>query len=62
MNTILYTTLIKSHSKDKNIAKALEIFDLMSTNPHTMPNNVTFNSLIDCAVRCDNCQAAKDIF
>ena len=65
INTIIYTTLIKGFSKAYKLVKALEIFDVMKMShniksPHNetdekvKPNNVTYNSLIDCCIRCNN--------
>jgi len=50
VNTIIYTTILKGFTKEKNFAKAEEIFNLMLKRPDIKPNLVTFNSLLDCAV------------
>ena len=52
MNPIIYTTLIKGHSKNYNLDEALKLYEEMKMNPDISPNNVTYNSLIDCCVRC----------
>ena len=56
MNTVIYTTMIKAFQKSYQLEKALEIYELMltemKTNPNATPNIVTFNSLLDCCVRC----------
>lgn len=58
MNTILYTTMIKAYSKAFHLEQAVNIFNQMmeekETNPDVTPNNVTYNSLLDCCVRCFN--------
>jgi len=33
----------------------------MLKSNRSKPNNVTFNSLIDCAVRCDDAKIAKKL-
>ena len=62
-NTIIYTTLIKGFSKTQQLDKALNIFELMKADPKSTPNNVTFNSLLDCCVKCDySMQKTNKIF
>lgn len=61
LNTILNTTLIKAYSKAKNISKVLEIFERMKKEKSNLPNNVTYNSVIDCCVRNDQMHLAEMI-
>lgn len=58
LNTIIYTTLIKGFAKSYKLQKALEIFDTMKLDSKIKPNNVTYNSLIDCCVRCGDTKKA----
>lgn len=53
-NTIIFTTLIKGFAKVNNLQMALSIFSEMkeSLDQKSLPNNVTYNSLIDCCIRC----------
>lgn len=67
-NTIIFTTMIKAYSKTQNLKAALRIFELMLTleqergdsesakatadNQSIGPNIITYNSIIDCCVRC----------
>jgi len=54
-NTVIYTTMIKAYSKTFKLEKALDIYDLMMQGDSSQqPNIITFNSLIDCCVRCNN--------
>jgi pentatricopeptide repeat protein len=62
MNIVLYTTLIKAYSKTKNIQKVLEIFNKMKRDKNNSPNNVTFNSVIDCCIKCDEIKLSEKIF
>ena len=66
LNTILYTTMIKAHSKTFQLEKALMLFNEMTsqmkTNMAVAPNNISFNSLIDCCIRCFNMPKAAEIF
>jgi len=62
LNTIIYTTIIKGFAKCFNLDKALEIYQTMKQDEKIKPNNVTFNSLLDCCVRCNNIQTASLIF
>ena len=66
MNTVIYTTMIKAYQKSYQLEKALEIYELMlaemKTNPNATPNIVTFNSLLDCCVRCFDFSQASQIF
>lgn len=66
LNTILYTTMIKAYSKAFQLEHAIELYNQMmqekATNPDVTPNNVTFNSLLDCCVRCFNMPQAQVIF
>ena len=66
MNTVIYTTMIKAYQKSYQLEKALEIYETMlkemKTNPNSAPNIVTFNSLLDCCVRCFDVAQATQIF
>jgi pentatricopeptide repeat protein len=68
LNTIIYTTMIKGFAKCFNLEGALDIYYKMkkdfalSGESHIRPNNVTFNSLLDCCVRCNHIEKAKEIF
>ena len=54
LNTIIYTTMIKAYAKSFKLEKALEIYYTMKDDERNSPNNVTFNSLMDCCIRCNN--------
>ena len=54
LNTIIYTTIIKGYAKAYKLDKALEIYHVMRMDEKNHPNNVTFNSLMDCCIRCNN--------
>ena len=62
MNIVLYTTLIKAYSKNKELHKVLEIFNQMKNDKNNSPNNVTYNSVIDCCVKNDDMKLAENIF
>ncbi len=62
MNTILYTTMIKAFNRINNITKVLEIFNKMKKDKANLPNIVTFNSVIDCCVKCNNMREAETKF
>lgn len=61
-NTIIYTTLIKGFAKTFKLDSALEVYDIMRKDDKLKPNNVTFNSLLDCCVRCNDINKASEIF
>ena len=67
VNTIIYTTLIKGFSKAYKMERALEVFEIMKETADcadfkSLPNNVTYNSLIDCCIRCGRLDKAHEIF
>lgn len=62
MNTIIYTTMIKGYSKAHKLDQALELYEIMKKDQNVEPNNVTYNSLLDCCVRCDNMKQAQTLF
>ena len=62
MNTIIYTTILKGFTKEKNIAKALETFNIMKASSEMKPNIITYNSLLDCAVQCNEFSKMDQIF
>ena len=62
MNTILYTTLIKAYSKQKDINKVIEIFNTMKKSQNSKPNIITYNSIIDCCIKCDKFKLAYEYF
>ena len=61
-NTIIYTTMIKGYTKKRNLRKAMKILEAMKADENVEPNVVTYNSLLECAVRCNEFDAAKQIF
>ena len=62
MNTILYTTLIKAYTKQKDINKVVEIFNTMKNTKNSKPNIITYNSIIDCCIKCNNFTLAYEYF
>ena len=62
MNTIIYTTLIKGFAKTQQLDLALKIYERMKEDKKTKPNIVTYNSLLDCAARCNDSDKANEIF
>lgn len=62
MNTVLYTTMIKAYSKTHNLQKVIEIFEKMKKDRSNFPNNVTYNSVIDCCIKCNNLREAESKF
>jgi pentatricopeptide repeat protein len=62
MNTILYTTLIKAYTKQKDINKVIEIFNTMKQSQNSKPNIITYNSIIDCCIKCDKFNLAYEYF
>ena len=62
MNTILYTTLIKAYTKQKDLSKVIEIFNTMKKTVNSKPNIITYNSIIDCCIKCDNFNLAYQYF
>jgi pentatricopeptide repeat protein len=61
-NTVIYTTLLKGFTKEKNFSRAVEIFELMKLSPATEPNLISYNALLECAVQSEEYQAMDDIF
>jgi len=59
MNTVLYTTMIKAYSKKSNLAKVIDIFNRMKKDKNNYPNIVTYNSVIDCCIKCNNMREAE---
>eukprot|EP00347_Sterkiella_histriomuscorum_P013026 403366299 len=62
LNTIIFTTLIKGFAKSFKLDQALEVYQIMKMDDKIKPNNVTFNSLIDCCIRCNSIKKAMEIF
>ena len=61
-NTVIYTTLIKGFTQTKNLEGAIKIYDKMKKDPTCQPNNITYNSLLDCCTKCNDLNKLKDIF
>jgi len=61
-NTIILTTLIKGYSKNKDLKSALQIYQKMLMDPATFPNNVTYNSLLDCCAKSNDIQMLETVF
>jgi pentatricopeptide repeat protein len=62
MNTIIYTTILKGFTKERNLSKALETFNIMKGSSEMKPNIITYNSLLDCAVQCNEFYKMDEIF
>lgn len=58
-NTILYTTVIKMFNLEKNLSEAKKVFEEMLRSKKSYPNNVTFNTMIDTAIKCDELSLAE---
>jgi len=58
-NTILSTTVIKMFNLEKNLPGARGIFEDMLRSKKSYPNNVTFNTMIDTAIKCDDLSLAE---
>lgn len=58
--------MIKAYSKAFMLDKSLDLYNKMMkekhNNPDVTPNNVTYNSLLDCCVRCFSMPQAQQIF
>lgn len=61
-NTIIYTTLIKGFTKTKNLKGAMDIYQKMILDPNSPPNNVTYNSLLDCCAKCNDLRMLDKLF
>ena len=61
MNTIIYTTIIKGFTKEKNLEKAMQTLENMK-KLDVKPNLVTFNSLLDCSVQCFSFEKMEKIY
>ena len=64
-NTIIYTTLIKGFARKKELKSAMRLYETMKHRMRSgecTPNNVTYNSLLDCCVRCGNLDLALQIW
>lgn len=66
MNTVFYTTMIKGYSKEWRLEQAYHLYQQMlqemTVNPAVAPNTITYNSLLDCCVRCFDMPRATTIF
>jgi pentatricopeptide repeat protein len=61
-NTIINTTLIKGFTKTKNLKGALQIYQKMKSDSNSLPNNVTYNSLLDCCTKCNDLNMLETVF
>lgn len=59
-NTILYTTLMKGYGMARNLEGALMLFNEMKQE-RVAVNTITFNSMIDVAVRAHDCDKAEEL-
>ena len=64
INTVIYSTLIKGYSKVNNLGKALEILNFMekSEELEARPNLITYNTVLDCAVRCNDFKTLEELY
>ena len=60
--------MIKAYSRTYQLNRALEIYNIMveksakEAKSECVPNIITFNSIIDCCVRCGEMVKATEIF
>ena len=62
MNTIIYTTLIKGFTKKRDLQHAITTLEEMKKDVNVQPNIVTYNSLLECAVKCNDFSMAEKIY
>jgi pentatricopeptide repeat protein len=62
MNTVLYTTLIKAYSKNRNLRQVIDVFNSMKRDKDNPPNNITYNSVIDCCIKNNELERAEEMF
>jgi pentatricopeptide repeat protein len=66
MNTVIFTTMIKAHSKEWMLNEAISLYEQMLeemvVNPAVAPNTITYNSIIDVCVKCFRMDKATEIF
>ncbi|CAD7967211.1 unnamed protein product [Amoebophrya sp. A25] len=60
-NTILYTTLMKGYGMARNLDGAIGLFNEMKAEQVPV-NTITFNSMIDVAVRAHDCGKAEELY
>ena len=61
INTIIYTTMIKGYSNARRVEDALALYEKMKLSSNIKPNNITYNSLIDCWVRWGEIEKASTL-
>lgn len=44
---------------EKNLQAATELFEDMLKSKYSYPNNVTFNTMLDTAIKCDDLALAE---
>lgn len=44
------------------VKEAIKLFNIMKENPKTMPNLITYNSLLDVAAKVGDVESTKMIF
>jgi pentatricopeptide repeat protein len=62
MNTVLYTTLIKAYAKTRNLRQVIDVFNSMKKDKENSPNNITYNSVIDCCIKNNELGMAEKMF
>jgi leucine-rich PPR motif-containing protein len=58
---VLYNSLLDGCSKNKNLTKAFEVFEIMQKDPNCQPTTVSYNSLIDACVRTSSLSKAWEL-
>ena len=60
-NIVIQSTILKGFTKQKNMQKALTIFQRMIDNK-LKPNLIAYNSLLECAIQSDHFSKAEELF
>lgn len=60
-NIVILSTLLKGFTRQKNMKKALELFQkILDKKLH--PNLIVINSLLECAIQCGDFKKAEELF
>lgn len=61
-STYLFSLLMKGYVRSNDFAKAQELLKKMEESEGFRPNNVTYNTFVQCAMQAGKVEEAKEVF
>ena len=62
ISTVIYTTILKGYTVQRELRKAEELIEVMKQKENTYPNIITYNAFINCCLVCQDYQLMEKVY